>query len=39
MSTLPDLLDKINHNKKNFSDTTIRIIELFFERDLKQSNM
>lgn len=34
MSSLPDLLDKVNHKKPNFRDITIRIIEVMFERDM-----
>ena len=34
-TTIPELLDKIIHNKKNFQDRTISIIEAFFERDLR----
>lgn len=34
LSTLPDLLDKINHKKNNFRDITIRIIETMFEKDM-----
>ena len=34
MSTLPDLLDKINLSKNNFKDMTIKIIEMMFEKDM-----
>jgi hypothetical protein len=34
MSTLPDLLDKVNHKKNNFKDITVKIIETMFERDM-----
>ena len=38
-TTIPELLDKIIHNKKNFQDRTISIIEAFFERDLRNRAM
>jgi hypothetical protein len=34
LSTLPDLLDKINHNKAQFSKITTEIIEIMFERGM-----
>ena len=34
MSTLPDLLDKVNHKKKNFKDITISIAEAMFGREM-----
>ena len=33
-STLPDLLDKVNHKKHNFKEISIKIIETMFEREL-----
>ena len=38
-TTIPELLDKIIHNKKNFQDRTISVIEAFFERDLRNRAM
>lgn len=34
MSALPDLLDKINHNKSNFTTKATQIIMLMFEKDM-----
>lgn len=34
LSSLPDLLDKINHKKSNFKDITVKIIETMFQRDM-----
>ena len=36
LSTLPDLLDKINHKKHNFRNISIKIIEIMFEKGFGQ---
>lgn len=34
MSTLPDLLDKINNSKNNFKEITCKIIDMMFEKEM-----